>query len=84
MQCAMAPRLSEIFWLYQPIGHDPLNQLPAMIFPKPAGMRLATYIVAHFGSLKPTFVGMRTLNLVEREDKVQISSAHVLNPRDRL
>jgi hypothetical protein len=37
MQCAMALRLSEIFWLYQPIGHDPLNQLPAMIFPKPVG-----------------------------------------------
>jgi len=33
----MALRLSEIFWLYQPIGHDPLNQLPAMIFPKSVG-----------------------------------------------
>jgi hypothetical protein len=58
----MALRLSEIFWLHQPIVHDLLSQLSATIFPKPAGTRLATYIVvAHFGFLKPTFVGMRAV-----------------------
>ena len=34
--------------------------------------------------LTVTDTGAMALTLVAREDKVQISSAHVLNPRDRL
>ena len=67
MPCPMALRLSEIFWLHQPIVHDLLSQLSATIFPKPAGMRLATYIVvAHFGFLKPTARHSRSAGLIGR------------------
>src|SRR5271157_682017 len=86
MQCAMALRLSEIFWLYQPIVHDPLSQLSATIFPKPAGMRLATYIVvAHFGFLKPPARRSRSADLMgaaqSRPTSIILCSA-VSNSRD--
>jgi hypothetical protein len=62
MQCVMALCLSQIFWLFQPIGHDTLNQLSATIFPKLGMWLVKNIVVTHFGISKPSFVGMSALN----------------------